>query len=516
MDPAENDPGHDVVSRMEEIDARPWYKSSHIIRLNFLLLAPAVTMAAWGFDISMTNSLQSLDAFNERFDSPSGSRLGFYGASTQLGGAFTIFIAPFIIQKFGRRTMCFIGSIIVIAMAIMQTFSTSFEMFVAGKLLLGFGSTGVQIAAPMLVTELAHPAQRSRVTALYNTTIYVGLILGAWIAYGTRTIPGDRSWQIPCILQIVLPAYQVLTIFLCPESPRWLASKGREEAAKKILIKHHGGGFETPLVQQEWEEIIAGIEVDATRIKFNKNDIKQLLSHRGNQRRLFIATVVAVGSQCCGSGLISAYLPQILDNVGMTSTREKTLINGIINIWTWLVGLGAGWLIPRIRRRFLFLFSTGGMILTFVVWTTLAALYLERGGSGYGIGVVVSIFIYNFFYDTGICWLPLVVAYPIELCTAKQRGLFFSWTFFALSMSTFAVNYINPIGLENIQWKYYIITIVFTLLVWVIIYFCFVETKGLTLEEIATIFDGRDNFDAAVTVVRAVEMKGMGKPTENA
>jgi hypothetical protein len=26
-----------------------------------------VTMAAWGFDISTTNSLQSLDAFNARF-----------------------------------------------------------------------------------------------------------------------------------------------------------------------------------------------------------------------------------------------------------------------------------------------------------------------------------------------------------------------------------------------------------------------------------------------------------------
>jgi hypothetical protein len=58
--------------------------------------------------------------------------------------------------------------------------------------------------------------------------------------------------------------------------------------------------------------------------------------------------------------------------------------------------------------------------------------------------------------------------------------------FFSLSMSTFAVNYINPIGLANISWRYYIITIAFTTLVLVIIWFAFPETKGLSLEEIAT------------------------------
>lgn len=357
-----------------------------------------VTMAAWGFDISMTNSLQSLDAFNDKFDHPTGARLGFYGSSTQLGGAATILVAPFIIQKFGRRVMCLLGSVIVVAMAIMQTFATSFDMFVAGKLLLGFGSTGCQIAAPMLITELAHPLQRARITALYNTTIYVGLILGAWIAFGTRNIPGDMSWRIPCLLQIVLPAYQIVTIFLCPESPRWLLSRGKEEQARRILIKYHGGGVETPLVRAEIEEMIAGLEADATRLKFNTTDMRAFLSHKGNLHRMFIATVVAVGSQCCGSGLISAYLPQILDGVGLRSTREKTLINGIINIWTWIVGLGAGWVIPKLSKRFLFLFSTSGMLLAFVVWTALSAIYASNESNSYGIGVVAMMFVYNGFY----------------------------------------------------------------------------------------------------------------------
>jgi len=50
--------------------------------------------------------------------------------------------------------------------------------------------------------------------------------------------------------------------------------------------------------------------------------------------------------------------------------------------------------------------------------------------------------------------------------------------------------YVNPIGLKELAWKFYFVYIVILILEVVIIYFLFVETKGPTLEEIATLFDG--------------------------
>lgn len=502
----------------------------------------------------MTNALQALDAFNDRFDHPTGSRLGFYGSATQLGGVFTIFITPWIIQQFGRRIAVFGGCVVVIAMAMMQTFATSFEMFVAGKIILGFGTTIAQIAAPVLVAELAYPTQRAKFTAVYNTLIYIGFIIGAWIAYGTRSIPGNPSWQIPCALQAALPAYQALTIWFCPESPRWLISRGQEQKAKAILVKYHGAGVEAALVQAEITEIKAGIEADSTNVRFNWADIKQLISHKGNQRRLFITTVTAVGSQACGSGLISAYLPQVLGNIGMTTTKEQTMITGIVNIWSWVIGVLIAIFIGRLKKRMLFLVGTAGMIAAFIVWTTLASFYERTGQSSYGLGVVAMIFVYNFFYGMFLMYTHwslqiMLITYSctflfilpvrrkkmltsfIDLLSSddgvlppgtlhlKQRSLFFSYTFFCISLFTFIVNYINPVGIANLSWRYYILTIVFTSIVWVLIYFTFVETKGLNLEEVATskcsracsngrslilllVFDGKENFDAALTAVR--------------
>ncbi|KAH7230264.1 hypothetical protein FSOLCH5_013660 [Fusarium solani] len=476
-----------ILVNIEDMERGAWYKTPHLVRLYLLLLAPLVTITAWGFDLSMTNSLQALDGFNDRFGSPSGSQLGLYGASTQVGGLISVLFVPFVIDRYGRRLPCFVGSTIVVAMALMQTFSTSFNMFVGSKLVLGFGAFIALISAPTLITELAHPAQRTTITAIYNTLIYVGLIIGAWVAYGARDLPGNASWQIPCGLQAVLPAYQVCAIWFCPESPRWLIMRGRVEEAKRVLVKYHGGGHETPLVERELLEIIQGIEADRTNLRFKRADLKSHFTHRGNLHRLLICTVIAVGSQCLGSGLVSAYLPAILDQVGLQSTREKTLINGIINIWSWIVGMTSSLLMPRFRRRVVFLTCTSLMIVVFSVWTALAAMYVRTEQRNYGIGVVVSIFLFNTFY--GASWLPLNVAYPLEIVTTKQRGVYFSWTLFVISGSSFAVNYINPIGLESLSWRYYIITIAFNCLVLGIIYFTFIETKDLSLEQIAVKFD---------------------------
>lgn len=50
--------------------------------------------------------------------------------------------------------------------------------------------------------------------------------------------------------------------------------------------------------------------------------------------------------------------------------------------------------------------------------------------------------------------------------------------------------YINPIGLQHLQWKFYFVYIVILVIECLSIYFLFPETRGPTLEEIAEIFDG--------------------------
>ncbi|CAG9989291.1 unnamed protein product [Clonostachys byssicola] len=489
-------------------DLPPWYKSPGLIRLYLLLLSPMVTSAAWGFDLSMTNGLQAVSVFMDNFGNPTGATLGFYGASMTVGGIVACIIGGPLNDRFGRRALVFVGGLIVIGMVLMETFATSFSMFSGAKLVLGFGSNLQQIAAPVLIAELVHPKQRETLTSIYNTCIFVGLVIGSWVTFATFSMETQWAWKLPCILQLMLPCFQALTIWFCPESPRWLCSRGRIDEAQAILVKYHGNGVRTPLVEAELQEILAGLEADKTQIKFNKEGIKTVLGSKGNRHRLWLGFWTAIGSQCLGSNFVSTYLPLILDQVGMTSSKEKTLINGLVNIWQWVCAVGAAFVIPRVGRRTVFLTSSIGMTVTFIVWTALTATYLRDPKDGYGIGLIVIIFVFSFF--TAICWIPLVIAYPLEVVTTKQRGVFFSWTMFSINASAFVASYLNPVALENIGWRYYIVQCVFNSAFVVLIYFTYVETRGFTLEEIAGIFDGIDDFQHAKAVVSV----GLEKETE--
>lgn len=485
--------------------AAPFYKNRNLLLLYLYLSSCLVTSASWGFDQSLTNGLQSVNQFMEAFGHPKGAELGFFGASMSVGGIIATIVGGSLVDRLGRRAICFIGAAIVIGMAIMEALSTTFAMFTGAKLVLGLGAVLQQISAPVLATELAHPKDRVALTSLYNTSILLGLIAGSWTTFGTFRIDSDWSWKIPCLLQIILPAYQMCIIWFCPESPRWYVAKGDIESARKLLTKWHGNGEETEVVQMELAEIIAGVQADKTMMKFNKESLKTIVTHKGNLHRLWICFWVAIGSQCLGSSLVASYMPLILEQVGLKTSAEKTLIGAIQTTWSWVVAVPAAFVIARVGRRTVFLICTGGMTLVFVVWTALAERYLTLGNDGFGIGVVVMIFLFSTF--SSFAWIPLIITYPLEVATAKQRGVFFAFTMFSINASAFVVTYINPIAIESISWRYYIIQCAFNGLMMLIIWFTFVETTGQSLEEIAGIFDGQDTFDQLAQVTNEKQMQ---------
>jgi len=182
----------------------------------------------------------------------------------------------------------------------------------------------------------------------------------------------------------------------------------------------------------------------------------------------------------------------VLIDTGVTNPETQNLINGLMTVYNFLVGVTAATTVERFGRRKLFLTSTTGMLVAFTIWTILSAIRQQRddGSSGLAIGIIAMIFVFNTFYN--IAMAPLPISYLLEVLpfSFRTKGL----TLFNLAQYCCGLmnGFVNPVGLQNLRWRYYIVFIA-SLCVWfAVFYFFFPETRGLTLEEVAQLFDGRE------------------------
>jgi MFS family permease len=190
--------------------------------------------------------------------------------------------------------------------------------------------------------------------------------------------------------------------------------------------------------------------------------------------------------------MISYYLFLVLRTIGITQAKDQTLINGLLQISNWLAAVFVGaMLVDRLGRRTLFLISTSGMLVSYIIWTGLTGSFAATQNELTGRVVVGFVFITFFFY--AIAWAPLLQAYVVEIFpyTLRSRGIsvMYCSTFLGLVVG----NQVNPIAMQNIGWKYYIVFCCILAGLIVIIWFLFPETKGHSLEEIRQVFEGTSN-----------------------
>ncbi|KAA1472818.1 general substrate transporter [Dentipellis sp. KUC8613] len=469
--------------------SRPWWQNRRLLALNGWILLLLITSSTNGYDGSMMNGLQSLPQWVLYFHNPSGGMLGLLNAIQNIGCLCAYPFSPYVTDGLGRRTAILIGATIMLIATAIQTASNSVHMFIGARFLIGFGLTFAAAAAPLLVTEIAYPSQRGQATSMYNTLWYFGSIVAAWTTFGTFTIPSSWAWRIPSLLQGLPSLIQLFLIWFVPESPRWLVRKGRETQALRTLAYYHANGNEQdPLVEYEFEEIKTAIKLDQ-EVSTNVGWLS-LVKTPGNRRRMRIILALAFFSQWSGNGLVSYYLKRVCDSVGITDPTTQLLINGILNIFNFFVAIIAGLLCDKAGRRKLFIISTVGMLVFWTVQTICFSLYAQHGNPAVGRAVIGFIFVYYLFYD--LAFTPLIVSYSVEILPYSIRAKGFVVFNFAVSASVVFNQYVNPIALNALGWKYYLVYVCWLAFEAVFVFIFVIETKNRTLEETAALFDGAE------------------------
>ncbi|GFN20663.1 hypothetical protein AtubIFM55763_005614 [Aspergillus tubingensis] len=464
-----------------------WYKQPHLMRLNLIILSLVMFSSANGFDGSLMNGLEALDQWKTFMNNPTGAKLGWLNAIYWLGCGIGYPSASWIANRYGRKPGVYLGYLFLTLGCALQTAAPNATAFMLARLFLGGASALFGNAVPLLINEVAYPTHRSIFNSLFMSGWYVGGTVAAWVVFASRTYSSSWAWRLPSILQALVPVVGLPGFLLAPESPRWLISVGRNEEARAILTRYHAAGDESsPLVAYEFSEITSTIQ--AEQEAHSSGSYMEMVKTPGNRWRLMISITLGLFAQWTGNGVISYYLSLILDSIGITTVRDQTLISACLQMWDLIFAILGAFLIDKLGRRPLFLSSAGIMFVSYVLVTALSGSFQSTNNSATGAAVIPFLFIY--FSGYCIALTPFLTSYPCEIWPyrLRSRGLTVTWV--ATIIGMFFNTFVNPIALDAIGWRYYIVFIVVLVLFAVTAFFFYPETKGYSLEQVAVIFDG--------------------------
>ncbi|KAI2617328.1 sugar transporter-like protein [Hypomontagnella submonticulosa] len=480
-----------------------WTKEPHLRKLYAWAVVLMIASATTGYDGMLVNTSQQIDRWKQYFprtqvgpdnaQEVADSWLGLLVNMFNIGSILSFFITPHIADNYGRKTSIIIGCVFMIIGGCISAFCNGYEMFIAGRLILGFGNSLSQMASPLLLTEICHPQHRGPVTAVYNCLWNLGALLVAWIGWGTAQIQNDWSWRSITLLQILPSLIQIIFIYWIPESPRFLIAKDRHDEALDILAKYHAGGDKNDvLVQFEFREIRETMKMEKQVAR--SAGYLDFLRTKGNLWRLAILVSLGVISQYSGNALFSNYMDTVYEGAGIKVQDQKLALSGGKTILDLIVTILAALNVDRFGRRPLFLISTSGMVVSFVSWTICGAIYensdMTNVASGYA--QLVFIWLFGIFYDIGFS--GLLIAYALEVLPFQLRAKGMMIMNITVQAVLALSNQTNKIAWNRMpkHWNFMLFYTLWDFCELAFVYFFYVETKGPTLEEIAWIFDGAD------------------------
>ncbi|KAL7621257.1 hypothetical protein AAE478_008574 [Parahypoxylon ruwenzoriense] len=399
-------------------------------------------------------------------------RLGLLNAMYSLGALMAVPFIPSVSQYLGRRWTIMVASLIMCVGAGLQAGSLNSDMFLASRWVLGFGIPFAIVNASALIGELAYAKERATMTSLFSSSWHLGAIVAAGTTYGTFQMNSTWAWRLPSLLQLVPSLCQICFLPFCPESPRFLCSVDRGDEAYEILRRYHSEG-------DNGEEFV--------RLEFAQ--IQSTIAQEQETARAFI-----------------------LNLVGITENRTVQQVILSNTCWGLINAVPISIIAPRFPRRVGFLTCTIGTAVVYTVWTIASARFAIENSTAAAIPVLVFIFVYSPFYNIG--WNALNYTYMVEIFPYQQRAKGISVQQLTVRFAVFFNTYVNPIALDRIGWKYYLVYCGWILVEIATVYVLFPETYNRTLEELSFIFEGREVQDKVQSSVnKQLELQQAGQRT---
>lgn len=447
--------------------------SSYLLLITFV---SAMGGLLFGYDWVVVGGAKPFyEVFFDITDSP--YMQGWVMGSAILGCLIGVMVSGSLSDRYGRKPLMIIASLVFIVAAIGTGISDTLPWFIAYRILGGIGIGIASNLSPMYIAEVSPASVRGKFVSLNQLTVVIGILsaqLVNWLI-AEPINPGEdilNSWNgqigwrwmfwaggVPAILFFIM-------IFIVPESPKWLGTQLKFDKSEKILTRI--GGIE--YAQSEVSSLRASLSEVTEMADF------RLLFKGKMPKILLIGVVIAAFQQWCGINVIFNYAQEIFSaaGYGVSDILFNIVITGVTNVIFTIVGM---YTVDKLGRRSLLLFGAIGLTCIYAILG--ACYYFHISGMAVLVLVMLAIGCYAMTLAP-ITWVVISEIFPTRI-----RGMAMAVSTFSLWTACFVLTYTFPLlnsglGAYGTFWLYGIIC----LLGFVFVKKNLPETKGKSLEEI--------------------------------
>jgi len=458
---------------------------------NFFIIAITIVATLggllFGYDTAViSGTVGSLDVF---FIQPLGlsetaanSQLGFIVSSALIGCIIGGISGGLVSLKLGRKNGLILAAFLFFISALGSAFPemffrpfgegdyTFYWHFVVYRIIGGIGVGLASMLSPLYIAEISPANSRGKLVSFNQFAIIFGMLVVYFVNYaiasqGDDSWLNDLGWRYMFASEMIPAGLFLILLFFVPETPRYMALKGEDEKALKVLNRING--------PEIGEKVLA--------------EIKQTLTTTSGKLFSFGILIVVIGimlsafQQFVGINVVLYYAPEIFKNMGSGTDTAllQTIIVGIINLSFTVVAILT---VDKFGRKPLMIIGAAGMAV--FMFALGFAFFFQQ------VGLAALIFMLGYVACFAVSWGPVVWVLLSEIFPNRIRGramavavaaqwisnYLVSWTFPMMNKSSFLVdNFHNGFA----YWIYGIMGILATLFMVKFV----PETKGKTLEE---------------------------------
>ena len=419
----------------------------------------------FGFDTAViagtTSSIETLFQLSDW-------SMGFVVSSALIGTIIGTLVSSKPGDIWGRRQSLKVLGFLFIVSALGCAVAWDYWSLCFFRFIGGLAIGGSSVLGPMYIAEISPAKLRGRLVILFQFNVCLGILLAYLSNAMIEVLHLDAlhvQWRVMLGMGAVPAVIFTAMLYTIPRSPRWLVLVNKYDEARKVL-KQIG----EVQIDREMEEITASL-------KSNVGQFKEKLFQKKYLYPIFLGVAVAAFNQFSFVNGFLYYLNDTLNEIGAKfGGKFQPVIIGLANVIAVSIALLT---IDRIGRKKLLLIGSWGAAIplalcAYIAWTRNLTELFPWG---------IATFILFFSYSQGaVIWVYISEVFPNKVRSkGLSLGSFTHWALAAIAAQVYPVIVAIPkIGLSIP----FIIGAVMMVVQFFVVWFFFVETKGVPLEQL--------------------------------